>query len=181
LNLEHYRKEAKRLLRAVKAGAPDALPRAGAVLGDRVNARFVLSDALHVIAREQGHRSWPEFKQAVEQAQAITQAAANDPERIETIIDTPLEYRPADPVRVRVVRRGPRTWVSDDGAAFERAGRPRRWHQAARRVEQELVVNFSRTGVISLPVVPAGPSEAQVVQRIGEASRAFYQELLELT
>jgi hypothetical protein len=34
--------------------------------------------------------------------------------------------------------------------------------------------------MISLPVVPVGPSEEQVVRRIAEASRAFYQELLEL-
>jgi hypothetical protein len=48
-------------------------------------------------------------------------------------------------------------------------------------VEQDLVVNFSRGGGISLPVVAVGPSEEQVVRRIGEASRAFYQELLDLT
>lgn len=103
-----------------------------------------------------------------------------DPSRIETTIDTGLEYRPDDPVRVRVVRRGPRTWVSDDGVAFDRAGRPRRWQEAATRVERELIVNFSRGGVISLPVVPVGPSEEQVVRRIAEASRAFYQEMLDL-
>lgn len=62
-----------------------------------------------------------------------------------------------------------------------RSGRPRGWQEAARRVEQELAVNFSRGGAISLPVVAVGPSEEEVVHRIAEASRAFYQDLLELT
>jgi hypothetical protein len=100
--------------------------------------------------------------------------------RIEAMIDTGLEYRPGDPVRVRVLRRGPRTWVSDDGAAYALAGAPHDWPDAAARVGQELIVNFSRHGVISLPVVPVGPSEERVIRRIAEASRAFYQELLDL-
>jgi hypothetical protein len=101
-------------------------------------------------------------------------------DRTEVTRTTGLEYRPGDPVRVRVVRRGPRTQVSDDGAAFDAAGRPRGWRDAARGVQRDLDVNFSRSGAISLPVVGVGPSEDEVVRRIGEASRAFYQELLEL-
>jgi hypothetical protein len=175
LNLEHHRKQAKRLLRAARSGVPEAQARAAAVLGDQALERLQLSDALHVVAREQGYGSWPELKATSEKARP-----PSDPARVETSVDTGLEYRPGDPVHVRVVRRGPRTWVSDDGAAFERAGGPSTWPEAARRVERELVVNFSRSGVISLPVVPVGPSEEHVVRRIGEASRAFYQELLEL-
>jgi hypothetical protein len=34
------------------------------------------------------------------------------------LIDTGLEYRPGDPVRVRVVRREHRISVTDDGAAI---------------------------------------------------------------
>jgi hypothetical protein len=34
--------------------------------------------------------------------------------------------------------------------------------------------------MVSLPVVRVGPPEDEVVRRIGEASRALYQELLEL-
>lgn len=135
--------------------------------------RFQLSDALHVIAREQGYRSWPELKRAAERVPTA-------PPRIDTTIDTRLEYRPGDPVRVRVVHRGPRIWVSDDGAAFDRAGRPTAWQQAADRVQHEYVVNFSRMGVVSLPVVRVGPPEEEIVRRIAEASRAFYQELLEV-
>lgn len=102
-------------------------------------------------------------------------------QRNDAIIDTGLEYGPGDPVLVRVVRRGPRISISDDGRAFERAGRPRAWRIAAGRVGQDLIVNFSRNAVISLPVVAVGPPERRILERIGEASRAFYQELLELT
>lgn len=38
----------------------------------------------------------------------------------------------------------------------------------------------SNTAPVMLPVVPVGPSEDEVVRPIAEASRAFYQELLEL-
>ncbi|HEY2650597.1 MAG TPA: hypothetical protein VGI50_01670 [Solirubrobacteraceae bacterium] len=100
-------------------------------------------------------------------------------DRTESTVKTGLEYRPGSPVWVHVVRRGPRLSVSDHGAAFDAAGRPRRWHAAAQRVEQELDVNFSRSGAISLPVVRVGPPVDEVVLRIAAASRAFYQELLE--
>ncbi len=33
------------------------------MLGERAR-RFLLSDAQHVVAREAGHRTWPELKQA---------------------------------------------------------------------------------------------------------------------
>src|SRR4051794_22059177 len=61
-SLARYRDEAKALLRAHRAGDTE---RARAVLGDR--ERFVLADALHVIAREHGYRSWPAFKRACEE------------------------------------------------------------------------------------------------------------------
>ena len=100
--------------------------------------------------------------------------------RTETVIDAGLEYRPGDPVRVRVVRREQRTSVTDDGAAISKAGRPPRWREAAHRLERELDVNFSHRGVVSLPVVAAGPGVEAIVARIAAASLAFYQELLEL-
>jgi hypothetical protein len=43
-----------------------AAARAGAVLGDRLGKRFVLADALHVLAVEHGYRSWPAFKHDLE-------------------------------------------------------------------------------------------------------------------
>ena len=105
---------------------------------------------------------------------------SGEPSRTETTVDTGLEYRPGDLVRVRVVRRGPRTSVSDDGAALARAGRPRAWRDAAGKLERVLDVNVSPAGVISLPVVKVGPPEEQVVERIGAASLALYQDLLDL-
>jgi hypothetical protein len=62
-----YRDEAKSLLRAVRAGDATAARRAHDVLGDRVTRRFVLADALHVLALEHGYRSWPAFKHVAEQ------------------------------------------------------------------------------------------------------------------
>jgi hypothetical protein len=98
--------------------------------------------------------------------------------RSETLIDTGLEYRPGDPVRVRVVRREYRISVTDDGAAAAKVGRPH-----ARRAAADLVgklgVNVSRGGVVSLPVVPVGPCEEETVRRIGEASLCLYQTALE--
>jgi hypothetical protein len=44
-----------------------------------------------------------------------------------------------------------------------------------------LVVNVTRWGVVTLPVVRVGPGEDAIVARIAEASRWLYQELLELT
>jgi hypothetical protein len=66
-----YRAEAKSLLRAVRAGDADAADRARSVLGGRIADRFVLADALHVLALEQGYRSWPAFLRSVKQ-QATT-------------------------------------------------------------------------------------------------------------
>ncbi len=101
--------------------------------------------------------------------------------RDERVLDVGLQYRPLDPVRVRVTRRDHRVTVTDDGAAVAKAGRPVGWHEAADRVSDEMVVNVSRGGVVSLPVVRVGPGEAEIVRRIAEASLALYQDLLEIT
>jgi len=98
----------------------------------------------------------------------------------ERTVETGFEYVPGDPVRVRIVHRDRRTRVTDDGRAVERAGRPAGWREVAERIAGEVVVNVSRHGVISLPVSRCGPGLEAVVQRIGEASLALYQEILEL-
>jgi hypothetical protein len=101
--------------------------------------------------------------------------------REESLVDTGLEYAPGDHVVVRVVRREGRTSVTDGGAAVERAGRPPGWRDAADGVANELIVNVSRQGVVFLPLSPRrGPAEEDIVQRIGDASLAFYQSLLDL-
>jgi hypothetical protein len=67
--VKHYRQEAKELLRAVRQGDPPAWARAREALGDRAAQRFLLADALHVIALEHGFRSWPDVKRAEAQQQ----------------------------------------------------------------------------------------------------------------
>ena len=101
--------------------------------------------------------------------------------RVERVVDTGLEYVPGDRVVVRVVQRDRRTTITDDGAAVERAGRPTGWRDVARAVEGELIVNVGRSGRVFLPCVPRGPEADELVRRIGEASLALYQDLLELT
>ncbi|HEY1567990.1 MAG TPA: hypothetical protein VGF68_13265 [Solirubrobacteraceae bacterium] len=181
MDLEHCRKDAKRLLHGVSAGDAGALARARQLLGDRAQQRFGLSDAQHVVASERGYRSWPALARAVRSAAEPGLAgAAPAPDRAESVIDTGLAYRPGDPVLVWVLRRGHRLSVSDHGTALRKAGRPPGWERACDRVLAELDVNISRAGVVSLPVVAVGPSEATVVARIGRASLSLFEELLEL-
>jgi hypothetical protein len=98
----------------------------------------------------------------------------------ETVANTGFEYGPGEPVLVHVIRREHRVLVSDDGVAITKAGRVDGWHAVAEMVERESGVNFNGRGVLSLPVVPAGPGLDAIVRRIGEASLLFYEELLEL-
>ncbi len=100
--------------------------------------------------------------------------------RSDAVIDTGLSYVAGDPVSVHVQHRAQRTTVSDDGGAVARAGRRPGWRAVADRLADEFVVNVTRSGVVCLPVVPVGPPEDVVVRRIGEASLALYQDLLEL-
>ena len=65
LDIEHYRKQAKGLLRAHHRGDPEARSRAAAVLGDE-RPRFLLTDAQFVLASEHGFRSCGDFKRSVE-------------------------------------------------------------------------------------------------------------------
>src|SRR5579864_1493755 len=98
---------------------------------------------------------------------------------MDELVETGLEYAPGDPVVLRVAQHK-FPYVRDDGAAVERAGRPPGWREAAERLARELVVNISRGGVVSLPVVPAGPGFDAIVERVADASLGLYQELLEL-
>jgi hypothetical protein len=93
--------------------------------------------------------------------------------RQEHIVDTGLEYTPGDRVLVRVVKRDRRERVSDEGRAAAKAGRTSVPEEVARRVEEEFVVNVSRSGEIFLP-------GERFARRIGEASLALFQDLLEL-
>jgi hypothetical protein len=94
-------------------------------------------------------------------------------------IDTGLEYRPGEPVRLAVSFRRHR-YVADEGRALELAGRPDGWRAVAERVADERIVNVSRSGVVSLPVVDRGPGFDSIVERVAAASVALYEELLDL-
>jgi hypothetical protein len=77
-DLEHLRKQAKRLLRAARAGTTDALERFVArlpavrdlSLSTLAQHPLRLHDAQSVIAREHGFRSWTELKRYVEWARS---------------------------------------------------------------------------------------------------------------
>jgi len=60
-NLEQYKKQAKDLLKASKAGAPEALARMRR--HQARSAKLTLAGAQFVIAREHGFESWPKFAQ----------------------------------------------------------------------------------------------------------------------
>lgn len=85
-DLEHLRKQAKRLLRAARSGTTDALERFAARLpavrdlpiAALAQRPLRLHDAQSVIAREHGFRSWTELKRYVEWARS---AAAGRLER----------------------------------------------------------------------------------------------------
>ncbi len=175
MDLEQYRKDAKRLVRAFAAGDPRAGARARGVLGARASERFLLSDAQHVVAVEQGYGSWPQMLRALRARDSRPSGSRTD-----TPTETGLQYRPGEPVLVHVVRRDRRLSVTDNGAAIAKAGPLPGWQAVAERLARESDVNVSRHGVVSLPVVPVGPGLDAIVQRIADASLAFYQELLEL-
>lgn len=75
--LEKLRATAKRLKKAFAAGDQEAQERLRAVLPDRSDPRH--ADFLHVVAREEGHESWPKLKFALETA------AMNRDERAERL------------------------------------------------------------------------------------------------
>jgi ankyrin repeat protein len=82
LNLEYYRKQAKKLLKAAQAGDAEALARLAIVAREGVSAEeYKLHDAQLAIAREEGFASWPKF-QAL-----LTEAKLNCREMVKAFVD----------------------------------------------------------------------------------------------
>lgn len=112
IDLDRHRQEAKRLRRAFAAGDADAVRRVRAVLGEATpteqGAALQHAGALHVIARERGHTSWPRLKFALETA---AMDRAQRAERLERA----LHFGQAWAVRARLAR--------DPSAATAPAGR----------------------------------------------------------
>ncbi len=83
-NLEQYKKQAKDLARNCGLGVPDALHRIGRhhprlhklPESEIQRARFTLTDAQLVIAREHGFESWPKFAKHIETLNLIRSVAA---------------------------------------------------------------------------------------------------------
>jgi hypothetical protein len=189
LDLEWYRKQAKGLVRAWRAGDRDATERVERALGERAKRRFALSDAQWVIANEHGCRSWAELRRSVSEpavrvgiGAAFVAAAAAWPERGEALLDSGLTYGGTAPVVVRASKRERRYLFTDDGRALEAAGRPPGWRDSGRRLELDYSVNVSRSGAVFLPAVHRRGEEwlASIAERVAEASAAFYGDLLEL-
>ena len=78
-NLEHLKKQARKLLREFLQDDPAAVGRfRQAATASSAGSAPKLADALHVIAREYGFDSWPKLKARVETYS--TRAAAVDTE-----------------------------------------------------------------------------------------------------
>jgi len=118
----------------------------------------------------QGFRTWPELQRA------------GDAEggRRDAIVDSGLEYRPGDPVLVRVTTRGSRYLVTDDGAAVERAGKATGSRDAAQRAVDEDCLNLGRSGAVFVPAVAGGVPIESLVERVAAVSLAVYQDVLDL-
>lgn len=74
-SLDHFRKDARRLKKAIASGDRAALARAHKFVS--ADKPLKHADCLHVIAREAGHTSWPQLKFAIESA-AMTRAERAD-------------------------------------------------------------------------------------------------------
>lgn len=93
LNLEYYRKQAKALPRAIKAGDANALERQHLHVPEPSQPP-ALHDAQLTIAREQGFASWPRFKTFIvesnlnfqELVTAFIDAAVSDGNRAEALL-----------------------------------------------------------------------------------------------
>jgi hypothetical protein len=171
-SLEHYRREAKELVRVHRAGEGAARERAVRVLGER--GRFLLSDAQFVLAREHGFGSWAELRRAVESSPLDALAAV---ERGEIVVDSGLAYGDGEPVQILVRKRLSRYLLTDQGRAVSKAGKPAGWHEAAEWAAEPM--NLDRSGAVFVPAV-TGRELHDLVVRLADASRAVHEAVLVL-
>ena len=127
--MEYQRKQAKALVRGFRAGEPDAIRRAEDVLGSRARERFLLSDAQHVVAREQGFESWRELKRADE-----TRPRGAWVEGEDVRVPTGLRVRAGRPRVGRRAEAGLALRMSDGGRAVELVGAQPGWRGVAETV-----------------------------------------------
>lgn len=185
-----YRAEAKSLLRAVRAGDADAAGRARDVLGGRIADRFVLADALHVLALEHGYRSWPAFMHSVKQqattVRQVYRVGAFGHEEYEAEADRLLEAARAgdQDALLRLRDRVPRLSGVDDQAVAGRATQAdarvciarefgfRTWAELAEATDHAMDTHYSRLP----PELPWKQAEAAIWAGDAAALRSLLRE-----
>jgi hypothetical protein len=173
--LERLRKEAKRLVRSHRAGDAEARVRAAAVLGDRAERRFALTDAQYVLARERGHASWAELRRAFESPLA----ALMQQEVGEVVVPSRLAFGDGEPVEIHVRKRLHRYDLSDRGRAVAKAGRPTGWYEVAGIAVEPM--NVGRNGHVFVQAHPLSVEALEsILRRLADASRAVHEALLVL-
>ena len=110
-SVEQLRKQAKELLRAHRAGAPDAVAR---VAAHDPGEPLKLTGAQHVVAREHGFPSWPRLKAYAERV------AAHGP-YLQHAFHEDLDYYEG---RAHGLLQGARDDTETAVAAFDRRGAP---------------------------------------------------------
>ena len=133
-SLEQYKKQAKDLLKAWKAGDPAAVvrmrehhPRVSKASGPDFRPRVTLADAHLVIAREHGIDSWPNFVRRIEAATGRPAPAQvwRDAERAVIAGDLETVDRLLRTFGGTVLSRRPRAWSSERWSPDYRDGNPR--------------------------------------------------------
>lgn len=175
-DVEHYRKQAKALVRAYRESDRTAVARAEAVLGSRARERFQLSDAQYVLAVEHGCGSWAELKRACDRPRLDALAGV---ERGEIVLRSDRRYTEGKPVEVFVKKRLHRYGIDDHGNAVRLAGKPPGWLELAGEVVEDFSLNVNRRGVVFVGTVYPRMLD-ELTARIAETSLAVYEALLEL-
>jgi hypothetical protein len=152
------------------------------VLGGRLEERFVLADALHVVARERGARSWPALVAQARRGSLVSalEEVLDDDSHAEIEVETGLAYPDGSPVVITVRQRGSRYLLEDTGEAVRRAGRRRGWEEVAERTVRRSGMNVSRvTGSVFVPAV-RGRDLDDLAKRAAQGSLDVFDALLEL-
>ncbi len=100
-DLDHLKKQAKRVLRGLKERNPQALERFRALLSRPAPAEPTLADAQHALAAEYGFASWPKLKAHVETIAAdsdpvlalVAAIKANDPASARRVLERSPEVK----------------------------------------------------------------------------------------
>jgi hypothetical protein len=99
----------------------------------------------------------------------------------ETIVDSGREWRPGEPVQLRIRRRGHWTEIDDLGEAVRRAGKPPGWLEIADRVVAEEGMNVSRAGVVFVSYGRrTGHDLETITGRLADSALDVYNALLDL-